>query len=346
MRQFAWRWLAVSVFIVSSTLNYLDRQLLVFLAPLIIRDLRIDQTRFGLLISAFSIAYAASSLVTGWFLDKAGINKAISLAIAWWSIAPLYWIDTRAYGTGRLPRCARHWRIGRRPGGWQIERHLPQAGRTRSRRSGESNRAQLRRDHRAFVDRRSDRLRLAPALRCHRLMGFLWIPLWLGVSRLIPARYADQELAPTRGIREFALLGDRSLILLVVVNVLWMGSYSLWSNWTTLYLVHVHNLTLQQTASYVWIPPLISNFGGFFGGWLSLRWIRHGRDAVAARRRAIWFSAVGFLVTLLLPLLRMPLGRRRLFLLASSSHFQAASTFTRCPSISSDLPDPDSPLRP
>jgi MFS transporter, ACS family, hexuronate transporter len=75
----------------------------------------------------------------------------------------------------------------------------------------------------------------------------------------------------------------------------------LWSNWTTLYLTRVHHLTLQQSASYVWIPPLISNLGGFFGGWMSLKWIKKGVEAVAARRKAIWVSALGSLVTLLLP---------------------------------------------
>jgi ACS family hexuronate transporter-like MFS transporter len=80
-----------------------------------------------------------------------------------------------------------------------------------------------------------------------------------------------------------------------------MGSYSLWSNWTTLYLTRVHHLTLKESAAYVWIPPLVSNFGGFFGGWLSLRWIRRSVEPVSARRRAIWASALGALLTLLLP---------------------------------------------
>ena len=46
---------------------------------------------------------------------------------------------------------------------------------------------------------------------------------------------------------------------------------------------------------------VISNFGGFFGGWLSLWWIKRSLGAVAARRRAVWVSAAGALVTLLLP---------------------------------------------
>jgi ACS family hexuronate transporter-like MFS transporter len=81
-----------------------------------------------------------------------------------------------------------------------------------------------------------------------------------------------------------------------------MGAYSLWSSWTTLYLVHVHHITLAESARYVWIPPLVSNLGGFFGGWLSLRWIKGSVEPIRARRMAVWVSAAGALITLLLPL--------------------------------------------
>jgi ACS family hexuronate transporter-like MFS transporter len=303
MGSFGWRWFAVSVFIISSTLNYLDRQLLVFLAPLIIRDLRLDQTRFGLLISAFSIAYAASSLLTGWLLDKAGINKAISIAVAWWSTAATCTAFT--HGLSALGVCRAALGVGESAG-------VPAVGKLNGLYLKPEERAlgaaanQIGLSLGAIVAPLWIGVAVAQGWRVPfvvtGLMGFVWIPVWLAANRMIPARYADQELAPARGFGELALLKDRSLILLVVANVLWMGSYSMWSNWTTLYLVHVHHLTLKETASYVWIPPLISNIGGFFGGWLSLRWIRHSASPVAARRRAVEFSAAGFLLTLLLPL--------------------------------------------
>ncbi len=117
------------------------------------------------------------------------------------------------------------------------------------------------------------------------------------------AARSSRSTGPKRqSASSFSILKDRSLILLVIANVLWMGGYSLWSNWTTLYLIHVHHITLEQSKSYVWIPPLISNLGGFFGGWMSLRWIKRGVEAVAARRKAVYVSAVGLLSTLLIPL--------------------------------------------
>jgi ACS family hexuronate transporter-like MFS transporter len=229
MAAFSWRWLAVSVFIISSTLNYLDRQLLVFLAPLIIHDLHIDQSRFGLLISAFSIAYAGSSLLTGWFLDKAGINKAISLAVSWWSVAAT--CTGLTHGLAGLGVCRAALGIGESAG-------VPAAGKL--------NGIYLKPEERALGAATNQiglslgaviaPLWIGVALMygwrmpfvLTGLIGFIWIPLWLGVNRLIPARYAGQELASSRGMRDLTLLLDRSLILLVIANVLWMGSYSLW----------------------------------------------------------------------------------------------------------------------
>jgi MFS transporter, ACS family, hexuronate transporter len=299
---FRWRWFAVSIFVLSSTLNYLDRSLLNVLAPLIMAELHFSQTEFGFIISAFSIAYAATSLFAGWFLDRAGINRGISAAVGWWSAAA---VSTGFVGSRiGLTMCRVALGVGESAG-------VPAVGKL--------NAIYLKPEERAlgaavnqiglslggaiaalFIGMALAYTWRAPFVMTG-LLGFVWIPLWLAVSRVIPARYAEQEKSAA-GYAEFSILRDRPLILLVVANVLWMGGYSLWSNWTPLYLIHMHHLTLEQSKSYVWIPPLVSNLGGFFGGWLSLRWIKKGIETVAARRRACWLSAAGSVLTFLLPI--------------------------------------------
>jgi len=268
-------------------------------------QLGFNQTDFGLLISAFSIAYAASSLLTGWFLDRVGVNRGISTAVTWWSAAAVGTGLVRSFGG--LVVCRVALGVGESAG-------VPAVGKL--------NAIYLKPEERAmgaaanqiglslgapiaalFIGVATSYSWRAPFV-ITGLFGLLWIPVWLAVNRVIPPQQGAEESRDlkTRGINEFSILRDRSLILLVIANVLWMGSYSLWSNWTTLYLTHVHHLTLQQSAHYVWIPFLISNLGGFFGGWMSLRWIRRSVEPVAARRKAIWVSAFGSLVTLTLPL--------------------------------------------
>ncbi len=288
----------------SSTLNYLDRLLLNTLAPLIMASLGFNQTRFGLLISVFSITYAASTLFAGWILDRFGVNRGISWAVAWWSTAALGTGLVR--GFGGLGICRAALGIGESAG-------VPAFGKVNGLYLKPGERAlgaavnQIGLSLGAALAPLFIGLALSRGWRAPFIVtgcfGFVWIPVWLMISRKIEPHYAAEEfIAPEDKRSHFAILRERNLILLVLANVLWMGSYSLWSNWTTLYLTGVQHLTLRETASYVWIPPLISNFGGFFGGWLSLMWIKRSVDPVAARRRAVWISAFGALITLLLPL--------------------------------------------
>ncbi|HLH01584.1 MAG TPA: MFS transporter [Bryobacteraceae bacterium] len=301
---FSLRWFAVCIFVVSSTLNYLDRNLLALLAPLVMTDLHFNQTHYGLLISAFSIAYAASSLLCGWFLDRFGINRTISGAVGWWSLAAIgHGIVNSFPGLG-MARAALG--IGESAG-------VPAVGKL--------NGIYLKPEERALGAAVNQvglslagiigPLWVAFAIRhswrepfvINGLLGLLWIPLWLVVNRAIPARYAEQELALAKTrVSKFSILADRNLLLLIAANLLWMSGYSLWSNWTTLYLVHVSHIPLAATPRYVWIPPLVSNLGGFFGGWLSLRWMRKRFGAIAARRRAVLLASICSLFALLLPL--------------------------------------------
>ncbi|MDQ6698888.1 MAG: MFS transporter, partial [Acidobacteriota bacterium] len=128
--------------------------------------------------------------------------------------------------------------------------------------------------------------------------GLLWIPIWLLTTRRIPPAF--ETGAPRIPIG--GMLRDRRLQALVLGNVLWMGTYTLWSNWTTLYLVQVHHQSVLQAAWYAWIPPLMANAGAFLGGWLSLHSIRGGLAPAQARLRAILISAAGSLLTAAIPL--------------------------------------------
>lgn len=299
------RWVAYMVFVISSILNYLDRQLISTLAPLIMAEMHFNQTGFGFLISAFSITYAATSLLSGWFLDRAGVNRGISAAVSWWSVAaistslvknlPGLVVCRAALGIGEsagVPAVGKVNAIYLKP----AERALGTAANQVGLSLGIASAA-------PWVGVAISHGWRMPFLFAG-LLGLLWIPLWLAVNRAIPPRERGQEIPSgemPRNRSEWPILRDRPLILLVIANLLWMGAYALWSSWTTLYLTHVHHVTLRQSAHYVWIPPLVSNAGGFFGGWLSWRSIHRGISPIAARRRAVWVSAAGALITLTLP---------------------------------------------
>jgi MFS transporter, ACS family, hexuronate transporter len=99
------------------------------------------------------------------------------------------------------------------------------------------------------------------------------------------------------------ILRDPRIWGLIAANALVMTLYTLWTNWTTLYLVQERHLSeVVANRQFAWIPPMFATLGGFCGGWLAFHAIRRGAAVHAARMRVCWISAVVLLVTALVPL--------------------------------------------
>ena len=54
-----WRWVVLAIFLSSSAINYLDRQTLAALAPVVRDEFHLTNAQFGWIASTFGIAYAA-----------------------------------------------------------------------------------------------------------------------------------------------------------------------------------------------------------------------------------------------------------------------------------------------
>jgi ACS family hexuronate transporter-like MFS transporter len=296
------RWAVVSIFALASTLNYLDRQILAAAAPLIKEEFHLDSAGYGWLVAAFSISYALGSPFAGWFLDRVGIELGMVWSVAMWSLTSAFTGISR--GLVSL--------VGARIflGGWESA-GVPAAGKLNAVYLPPKNRA---------IGAAMTQIGLAiggvlspllvkwlpgwrqPFFVCAAL-GLLWIPVWLLARRAVPPW---AEVAPQRQKGQLKLLRDPLLITIAVANMFWMGIYTLWSNWTTLYLVQNFNLTVNSVAAFAWFPPVASVLGGFTGGWISQRAMSRGVPAVEARNRAILISAVGCVATLLAPLCPTP----------------------------------------
>src|SRR5438445_439257 len=82
------RWIAITIFVFSSVLNYLDRQVLATMVDIWRTKpggFPFTYDDYGILLTAFSLAYCLSSPLMGWFLDKVGLNRGISIAVVVWA---------------------------------------------------------------------------------------------------------------------------------------------------------------------------------------------------------------------------------------------------------------------
>jgi len=302
VRASPYRWVVLSVFVLSTAINYLDRQTLATLAPLVRAEFHLSNAEYGLILAVFSIAYAACAPFAGLLIDRIGLNLAIGIAVGVWSCAGICTGLTR--GLGGLVGCRGVLGMSEAAGipgaGKAIYRYLPPAERALG---NAWNQAAV-----------SLGLMLAPpaatwiamrygwrqAFVITGSLGLIWIPLWN-----LTARRASAMLIPiTRRISPASLARDPRLWTLVAANALNMSVYSLWTNWTTLYLVEKHRLTLTEANWYAVIPPLAAAVGGFGGGWLSLVWMRTGLPSVAARTRVCLAGALLALPTAAIPLVR------------------------------------------
>ena len=69
-RRRGWTLALVATF--TMAISYLDRQVLAVLAPTVTKALEIDDTSYGLLASAFSVAYLIGSPIAGRLIDRHG----------------------------------------------------------------------------------------------------------------------------------------------------------------------------------------------------------------------------------------------------------------------------------
>src|SRR5947209_15633294 len=69
----AWALALTATFTMS--VSYVDRQTLAALAPTVTRELHVDETHYGWLLSAFSIAYLVGAPLAGRLVDFAGARQ-------------------------------------------------------------------------------------------------------------------------------------------------------------------------------------------------------------------------------------------------------------------------------
>src|SRR5437764_8011470 len=81
------RWIPAASMLLVSLISYIDRTTLALLAPTILKETHLSGEQYGFIISAFSIAYMISNPLWGWILDRAGLRRGMTAAVAWWTAA-------------------------------------------------------------------------------------------------------------------------------------------------------------------------------------------------------------------------------------------------------------------
>ncbi|GLU53821.1 MFS transporter [Dyadobacter frigoris] len=96
-----YRWIIVVLLFTATTINYLDRQIIGLLKPILEKEFQWTETDFARIVMAFTAAYAIGLLTFGWIIDKIGTKSGYAITIIFWSVAGILhaWAKS-AFGFG------------------------------------------------------------------------------------------------------------------------------------------------------------------------------------------------------------------------------------------------------
>jgi ACS family hexuronate transporter-like MFS transporter len=301
------RWVAIGIFMLFASLNFLDRQLLAAAAPSIIEEYGLTNAAYGTLLAAFSFTYMIVAPIAGFIVDRVGLHLGAMIAVGGWSLAGAATGFTSTFRgllacrmalgvteAAAIPCSSKASAVYLSPAQQGVGIALGSIGVTLG-----SIAAPL------LMVAIAPRFGWRATFVVCGLVGLAWIPLWWYAHGRIPAHARRAPTAPPATVH--ALLRDIRLWGILGANVLIMSVHSMWLNWTTVYFVRMHGLTQTEANWYfAWIPPIFATLGHLSGAWLTMRRSRGGRDPLAIRRDICIRFAPLLLVTAIVPLMPTP----------------------------------------
>ena len=81
------RWFIIAVIFLAIVFNYVDRQIVSILKPVLKSEFGLDDSGYAMILNIFTICYAIMYPVTGWLVDRFGARMIMFYGIITWSLA-------------------------------------------------------------------------------------------------------------------------------------------------------------------------------------------------------------------------------------------------------------------
>jgi MFS transporter, ACS family, hexuronate transporter len=309
------RFAILALLFFATTINYIDRQVIGILKPYIETDLGWSEVDYGLIVTAFQVAYATGLLITGVLLDKFGTRVGYSIAIAVWSLAGMLHAVARSsisFATARfflgLGESANFPAAIKTVAEW-----FPQGERAHA--TGWFNSGSTIGAIAAPVIVTGITLTMGWqwAFIITGALGFVWIICWLAYY-FPPAKHprlsADEHdyiIQDTKGTEETDTVKWTDLFRYKQTYALcftrfisdWVWWFFLF--WTPDFLNKMHGINIREAVLPLIVIYGVASFGGIGGGWISSFLIKKGRSVDYARKSAILLSALVVIPIMIVP---------------------------------------------
>jgi MFS transporter, ACS family, hexuronate transporter len=294
-----YRWVICALLFFATTINYIDRQVIGILKPVLTENLGWNEIDYSNIIFAFQLAYALGYSVVGRVMDRVGVRLGLSVAVAVWSVAAMAHAAMRSVTGFCIARAG----LGLAEGG-----NFPGAVRAVSEWFPKRERALATGIFNAgsnvgalitplLVPWLTVRWGWPSAFLATGGLGIVWLLAWLllYVHPETGGRVSEAELAHIRGdppdpvvtASWLELLRYRQTWAFVTGMFLTGPVWWFYLFWIPDFLHKQHGLNLVQLGPPLVVIYLMTDVGSVAGGWLSSRLIQGGWSVNAGRKTAM-----------------------------------------------------------
>ncbi|MGH9618950.1 MAG: MFS transporter [Bryobacteraceae bacterium] len=282
------RWWILSLLLAITVVNFIDRQTISVLAPLIKQGFHLSNEAYGRIVAAFQFGMMTGELPMGWIMDHWGCRLGLCFAVLWWSTATGAQAFVRS---GLKLGLCRFWmgtsECGNYSGGVKVAtQYFPVRERTFAIgvfNSGPVIGAVIAPPMIVYL---AQRYGFRTAFLFPASLGAIWVVLWWFFFRDrkgSSAQTAVPQVPLSQMLRRssaWAVMFCRGLIG-PVIQFYWY--------WLPSYLYTAEHMTMKQIGELSWIPFALGGLGGVAGGW-SAGWLQKKGASTPAMRKITMYS--------------------------------------------------------
>lgn len=301
-----YRWVIVALLFAACTINYVDRQMIGVLKPVLSKELGWSESDYGNIVFFFQLAYAIAYLVFGKLVDTLGTRLGYAVAVVIWTVGHMAHGLANSAVQFSLARAGLGiGEAGNFPGGVKaVTEWFPR--RERAYATGLFNAGAnvgailtplllwLIIDHWGLSWRM--------AFYLTGIFGIAWLIAWWTIYRP-PSEKPQVSAAELAWIRQDGEETTTKIGLMQVIGYRETWAYALgkffidpiwwfFLFWLPGYLGERYGLDLKTFALPVAAIYLISDLGSIAGGWMSSKLIARGRTVNFARKATMLLAAI------------------------------------------------------
>ena len=294
------RWLILSLIFAITVINFIDRQTLSVLAPVLCRALNLSNVEYGRIVSALQFGLMSGEFPMGYLMDRWGARLGMAAAVMWWSGATGAQVFAR---NGLQFGLVRFWmgtgECGNYSGGIKtVTRLFTKKQRTLA--IGIFNGGSMVGATLAppIIVLLMKHYGFRAAFLVPAIAGALWVPSWWF---LYGREVREEESTAAQKISLSQLLKTSSAWAVMACRFFNGPVLQFYWYWIPSYLVNVRHLSMMEIGALGWIPFFLGSIGGVVGGWAAGLLQRYGLAMARVRHISMYGSGLVCIASLAVP---------------------------------------------